>query len=46
MVSVDPYTPSRARYECYDCGYREATDSLATCPECGGRTRNIAVARE
>ena len=46
MVYSDPYTPDRSYYECRDCGYRETSESLGSCPECGGRTRNIAVARE
>ncbi|MFB1062943.1 MULTISPECIES: rubrerythrin-like domain-containing protein [unclassified Natrinema] len=46
MVYDDPYTPERAYYECLDCGHRETTDSLESCPECHGRVRNIAVARE
>ena len=46
MVYTDPYTSTRSYYECRECSYRERTDSLASCPECGGRTQNIAVARE
>ncbi|ELY38516.1 rubrerythrin-like domain-containing protein [Natronorubrum tibetense] len=44
MIYSDPYTPTRSYYECCDCGYREATDSL--CPDCGGATKSIAVGRE
>ena len=46
MVYTDPYAPERSYYECRDCGYREASESLGSCPECDGRIRNIAVARE
>lgn len=46
MSRFDPYTPSRPYYECTQCGYRELTDALTECPDCGGRTHNIAVARE
>ncbi|NGM70943.1 hydrogenase maturation nickel metallochaperone HypA [Natronolimnobius sp. AArcel1] len=46
MVYTDPYTPTRSRYECRRCGYRESTDSLRSCPECNGQTQNIAVGRE
>ncbi|SDK23189.1 rubrerythrin-like domain-containing protein [Natronorubrum texcoconense] len=46
MVYSDPYTPTRSYYECLDCGYREATESLRSCPDCDGATRNIAVGRE
>ncbi|XVH31358.1 rubrerythrin-like domain-containing protein [Haloferacaceae archaeon DSL9] len=34
-------------YECYECGYREVSDShLRSCPECGGEIHNISVPRE
>lgn len=34
-------------YECVDCGYRVTADSHPeTCPECGGRMRNLSVAQE
>lgn len=46
MVYSDPYTPDRSYYECRTCGYREATESLESCPECDGQTRNLAVPRE
>ncbi|MWV38940.1 MULTISPECIES: rubrerythrin-like domain-containing protein [Natrialba] len=46
MVRTDPYTPKRSYYECQECGYREAADSLGSCPSCQGPVRNIAVARE
>ncbi|WP_143823875.1 rubrerythrin-like domain-containing protein [Natronorubrum thiooxidans] len=46
MVHNDPYTPTRSYYECIDCGHREVADSVAFCPNCGGHTTNIAVARE
>ncbi|WP_226483019.1 rubrerythrin-like domain-containing protein [Natrinema amylolyticum] len=46
MVYTDPYTPDRSYYECRNCGYREATDSLGSCPECDGQTRNLAVPRD
>ncbi|NUB91886.1 rubrerythrin-like domain-containing protein [Haloterrigena sp. SYSU A558-1] len=45
MVHPAPRAPERSYYECCECGYREMTDSLESCPECDGRTRNIAVAR-
>lgn len=46
MAYIDPYTPDRSYYECLNCTYRETAESLGHCPECGGRVRNIAVARE
>jgi len=47
MAQFDPYSPSRRYYECTDCGERTtAEDHHAECPECGGRVRNLAVARE
>ncbi len=46
MAQIDPYTPSRPYYECTDCGFRDVGDSIAFCPDCGGRTQNIAVPRE
>ncbi|WP_120649684.1 rubrerythrin-like domain-containing protein [Natrarchaeobaculum aegyptiacum] len=46
MLRFDPYTPSQSYYECTRCGYREPAEQLPKCPDCGGRTRNIAVARE
>jgi signal-transduction protein with cAMP-binding, CBS, and nucleotidyltransferase domain len=34
-------------YECVACGYRESAERHPeTCPECGGRLRNLSVARE
>ena len=41
--------PDRDRryYECRDCLTRVCVASyLAACPDCGGRLRNLAVARE
>jgi rRNA maturation endonuclease Nob1 len=47
MVKQDPYDPTRSYYECSDCGRRFTTqDHEATCEECGGDLRNIAVPRE
>ncbi|WP_436924501.1 rubrerythrin-like domain-containing protein [Halosimplex amylolyticum] len=47
MFSEDPYTAERSRYECTDCLHRVTTDgSIGSCPECGGRMRNVAVPRE
>ncbi|MFP8952372.1 rubrerythrin-like domain-containing protein [Natrialbaceae archaeon A-arb3/5] len=46
MVYSDSYTPDRSYYECHECGYRERAETLGSCPDCDGRTRNIAVSRE
>lgn len=46
MVRTDPYTPTRAYYECTDCKYRVNEKVSGPCPECGGVVRNIAVPRE
>ncbi|MFC4356593.1 rubrerythrin-like domain-containing protein [Halobium salinum] len=46
-TTVDPYSPKRGYYECYDCGERETSvDSRTECESCGGEVRNIAVPRE
>lgn len=43
----DPYRPTNAVYECYDCSNRQpAADYDGRCPNCGGRMKNISVARE
>ncbi len=40
-------TPDRRYYECRECLTRlSVSESLAACPDCGGRLRNLAVARE
>jgi rRNA maturation endonuclease Nob1 len=37
----------RRYYECRECLSRASvTEPLSACPDCGGRLRNIAVARE
>jgi hypothetical protein len=46
MGIFDPYTPLEPCFECPGCGYRERTDRLGSCPDCGGQLRNIAVGRE
>ena len=48
MVRADPYprtTPHR--YECRSC-LTVVTDEerLSTCPDCGGRMKNVSVPRE
>lgn len=45
--AIDPYSPSDGYFECLECGYRETSgDRVTECPDCAGRVRNIAVARE
>lgn len=47
MRFTDPYPREKSRYECTDCLERVTVDGhRAECPECGGRVRNVAVARE
>ena len=47
MHKPDPYTPDTSRYECMECLHRVSTDeTLGACPECGGKMKNVAVARE
>ncbi|MCU4750512.1 rubrerythrin-like domain-containing protein [Halobacteria archaeon AArc-curdl1] len=47
MVRSDPYTPSGYDVECYECSFREQTDSRpGRCPVCGGPVHNVAVPRE
>jgi len=47
MPKGDPYTPEKSRYECVECLNRVTTDdTVGTCPECGGRMKNVAVPRE
>ncbi|MFP8889188.1 rubrerythrin-like domain-containing protein [Natrialbaceae archaeon A-CW2] len=47
MVRSDPYTPTRYDVECYECSFREHTDSRpGRCPACGGPVHNVAVPRE
>ena len=47
MHKEDPYTPEKSRYECVDCLNRVTTDGTVwTCPDCGGRMKNVAVPRE
>jgi signal-transduction protein with cAMP-binding, CBS, and nucleotidyltransferase domain len=50
VVGMFPQTASvdgSHTYECLQCGHRATTDDRpAECPECGGRLRNISVARE
>ncbi|WP_459194028.1 rubrerythrin-like domain-containing protein [Halosimplex sp. J119] len=47
MLSEDPYTAKKSRYECRDCLNRVTTDgTISSCPDCGGRMRNVAVPRE
>ncbi|WP_255196021.1 rubrerythrin-like domain-containing protein [Halorarius litoreus] len=44
---MNPYDPTDALYECYDCGHRVQSEShQANCPECDGAVKNIAIARE
>lgn len=46
-TKLDPYRPERGYYECRSCGNRTTSERhVATCPECDGAVRNIAVARE
>jgi Zn finger protein HypA/HybF involved in hydrogenase expression len=47
MLSSDPYTAEKSRYECVECLHRVTTDdTVGACPECGGRMKNVAVPRE
>jgi len=49
MIGGIDYRQSADRryYECRECLSRAlVTEPLAACPDCGGRLRNIAVARE
>lgn len=47
LLVGDRTVPSPYTYECADCGYRVTADSHPeTCPKCGGRMRNLSVARE
>jgi|AntDeeMetagen192_2_1112575.scaffolds.fasta_scaffold04568_3 rRNA maturation endonuclease Nob1 len=46
-AAVDPYSPETNYFECISCSRRTTSDKrLATCSECGGQLRNIAVPRE
>ena len=45
--TVDPYRSEEAVFECIACHNRIVSDEhVGACPECGGETKNIAVARE
>jgi CBS domain-containing protein len=47
LLVGDRTVPPPYTYECADCGYRVTADSQPeTCPKCGGRMRNLSVARE
>ncbi|MFC5973294.1 rubrerythrin-like domain-containing protein [Halomarina salina] len=47
LNTVDPYTPEEAVFECLACQNRIVSEEyVGPCPECGGETKNIAVARE
>ncbi|WP_136689430.1 rubrerythrin-like domain-containing protein [Halorhabdus amylolytica] len=48
MVRSDPYPRSTPRrFECRSCLEVVVTDErVATCPECGGRMKNVSVPRE
>ncbi|EJN61247.1 rubrerythrin-like domain-containing protein [Halogranum rubrum] len=46
-TELDPYSPEERYYECLSCGTRRtSTEHVASCAECDGEVRNIAVARE
>jgi Zn finger protein HypA/HybF involved in hydrogenase expression len=45
--TVDPYSPEESVFECRACHHRVVSEEhVGSCPECGGETANIAVARE
>ncbi len=47
MPGTDPYEPTGPYYECISCCERTtASDHNGFCSSCGGRVRNLAVARE
>lgn len=46
-ASVDPYDGPTDTYECVACRNRVTDDEgVVSCPECGGRVRNLSVPRE
>ncbi|MFB6102059.1 MAG: rubrerythrin-like domain-containing protein [Haloplanus sp.] len=47
VLAVDRAPEPPYTYECADCGHRMTAESKPSkCPECGGRMRNLSVARE
>ncbi|MFC7203564.1 rubrerythrin-like domain-containing protein [Haloferax namakaokahaiae] len=45
--TIDRYSASEGYFECRTCGTRVVSSThVASCEQCGGSVRNIAVARE